>query len=266
VSASISNILRLTAPFLVASLLGGCSSSPLARYPEFPGKKLQSTSALVISDVIVIEALDGDTAKVDLPENVRLAKLCVNMLAGALNDKGYHVDRTRVTSIGLAMHQDRLFRTARTVEDEQQESALLPVAAPPFLIDRLFSDDTLLQQQLQAAYRRLLLTERRKGEPTITIPEAAAVGKRMGGGLVFVLLAGGFNIPVTGQIGRETRNQSRAEEQIAIQKITQLSASLFVLDGETGEVLWDSRSVKRGGVVHPEKFVAMLQDLLLELP
>jgi len=259
-------ILRLTETALLAILLAGCSTSPLARYPEFPAKKLQSESAVVLSDVIVIDALAGDTAKVDLLENAKMAKLCVNMLAGALNDKGYHVDRTLVTSIGLAMNRDRVFRTARRPEEQQQESELLPIASPPFLVDRLFHDDTLLEQQLYATYRRLLLTERRKGEPTITIPEAAGVGKRMGGGLLFVLLAGGYNIPLTDQMGKETRTRNQAVETVTVQKITQLSATLFVLDGETGEVLWDDRSVRRGGVVHREKLVSMLQDLLLALP
>jgi hypothetical protein len=88
----------------------------------------------------------------------------------------------------------------------------------------------------------------------------------MGGGLMFVLLAGGSNIRITDQIGKEARAGKGELDVVTVQKITQISAMLYVLDGETGEVLWDDRSVKRGGIIYREKLVSMLQDMLLELP
>lgn len=251
---------------LAIHLLMGCGTSPLARYPDFPLKKSQAASTIVLSDVVIIDELIGDTAKVDIIENTKLSKTCLNMLAGALNDKGYHVDRTLLTSIGLAMKRERVYKIVQTPDDQQRDVELLPSAAPPFFIDQIFRNDSSMQQQLQTLYMRLLNTERKKGQPAITIPEAVSIGRKVGGGLVFVILAGGHNVPVTNQIGKYTQTQSLTFDRVTVQQITQLSVMLFVFDGLTGEILWDDHSVKKGGLIYKEKFVSMLQDILNELP
>jgi len=251
----------------IALFFCGCASSPLSRYPDFVSKKNQSTSGLIMTDAVIVDEIPGDTGKVDLVENSKIARMCLNVLAGRLNEKGYHIDRSLVSSLGLVMNSNDVYKIVENENEKDEDIHSLGVASPPFYINNfIFSDSTVRQQLLTLYIRLLYIDHKKKYEPAIQIPEAAVIGKRLGGGLIFVLFVTGSNVPLSVRNGTEEANEGMASTKIAVEQISQVSTLLYILDGETGEVVWDDRVIRQGGIVHQEKLFEMLNKLLDELP
>ncbi len=244
--------------------ISGCGTSPLARYPDFPVQKTRYPSTVILADAVIIHAVLGDTEKVDIPENAGLGRMCLNMLAGRLNDKGYHVDRTLLSSIGMLMNPDKTYKVLRTPADVERDIEELDAGSPPFFVDEVFKSDTALRRNLQGLYLKLSVVERGKGDSSFLIPEGGTIGRRVGGGLMCVILVGGYNVPAASQSGQY--HGPPTLEKVTVQHVTQMSARLFFLDSMTGEVLWDDRVAKIGGLVMKEKIAGMLEDLLEEIP
>lgn len=214
----------------------------------------------------MIDALLGDTGKVDLIENVSEGKMCLNAFAGKLNEKGYRVDRTLLSSIGLLMNRNQPYKVVRTAEEQFVESDKLFVDTPPFFIHEIYARDSVLLERLSTVYTTLINTLDHKGESPIVIPEAIEVGKAMGGGTLVIALVGGYNVSITNQIGRETPSSSLTLGKVAVQHVTQLSLMFYMIDASSGQVIWDDRRYIKGGVIHKQKIVSMIESLVAELP
>ena len=215
---------------------------------------------MIMSDAIVIEKGRGDIQKVDLIENVGIARMCINDLADELRSKGYNIDRTLVSSIGLILPHNALFRIVRTEAERDLDPEMLSAQPPPFYVSDQLKRDSADVQALERLYYRLLTTERHAGERLIRIPEAAEVGKRIGGGLVFVVFVRGYEVPLNFQ------KSEQSNEIIATAQASEVTVSLFALDSATGDVVWDDRIVKQGGTIYREKILQLLGKLVDNLP
>jgi len=213
-----------------------------------------------MSDAIVIQQEMKGIQKVDLIENVGYARLCINDLADELKSKGYTIDRTLVSSIGLILPRGEPYRLIRAEGERDLDPEKLSVQSPPFYVSDVLSRDSTDLQTLERLYYRLLTTERHSGEPPIRIPEAREVGMKIGGGLVFIVFVRGFEVPVNLQ------KRERQGEMIAMQQASEVTVSLFVLDASTGDVVWDDRVVKNGGTIYREKILQLLGKLVDNLP
>ncbi len=257
------NILLL---LFIGLLLNGCSSSPLARYPGFLMDKSQSSSGMIMTDVAVIDNLRGQGTQMDVVANGKTAQMCLNVLAGKLNEKGYHINRTLISSMGMGMNANNVYKIVRDESVEDDEVQLLSVASPPFYVNKRIFPDSISQHELQVLFLRLLNSSHKENEPEIQIPEAESVGKQLGGGLIFMLFVRGFNVPVATQNGSEVQPESMSDTKIAIQFTSEVSTALYVFDSETGNIVWDDRVIRKGGVVFPGKIFEMLNKLVDELP
>ena len=250
---------------LAAIIAAGCGSSPLSRYPLFPQARTTHSSAVILADALMIDELLGDTAVVNLPENARNGLMCVNMLAGKLNEKGYHVDKGYLSSMGLLLLPDRVFRVARTDDDAHGDPDALNVEVPPFYLGAPFDTNPPLTDSLRTLFFRLARTQRAKGDTAMRYREAVTVGRRFGDDLIFVLLVGGFNVPA-GRSSTETASGDYLLGNVPVRQSTEIAMTFYALDASTGEVLWDDRKVRSGGTLHKEKLLEMLGDLVTELP
>lgn len=257
------NILLL---LFVGLLLNGCSSSPLSRYPGFLMDKSQSTSGMIMADVAVIDNLRGQGTKMDIVANGKTAQMCLNVLAGKLNEKGYHINRTLISSMGMGMNANDVYKIVRDESEENDDVQSLNVASPPFYVNNLVFSDSTSRHELQALVLRLLNSSHKENEPEIQIPEAESVGKQLGGGLMFMLFVRGFNVPVATQNGSSAQPESMSDTKIAFQYTSEVSTTLYVFDSETGNIVWDDRIARKGGVVFPGKIFDMLNKLVDELP
>lgn len=246
--------------------MAGCSTSPLARHPDFIERKKNFPPAIVMTDFIIIDAPAGDTSKVDLVENLSEAKMCLNLFAGNLNERGYRVDRTLISSIGLLMNRNQPYKVVQTVEDQQVAERELSTRNPPFFIHAIYAKDVTLLEKLSTIYTMLINSHERKGESPLMIPEAIEVGKAMGGGTLVIALVGGYNVPITSQIGKETSSQSLTRGIVTTQHVTQLSMAFYMIDASSGLVIWDDRRYVKGGIIHKQKIVDMIESLIVGLP
>lgn len=250
---------------ILALLALGCGGSPLSRYPLFLQAKTAHSSAVILSDALTIDELLGDTAVVNLPENARNGLMCVNMLAGKLNEKGYHVDKAYLTSMGLLVLPTNVYRVARTDDDARGDPDALSIETPPFYVGPPFDKNPSLKDSLRTLYFRLARTVRGKGDTAMRYPEAVTVGRHYGDEVIFVLLVGGFNVPA-GRSSTQTASGDYLLGDVPVHQSTQVALALYALDASTGEVLWDDRKERSGGTLHKEKLIEMLGDLVSEFP
>lgn len=258
--------LRFNSLFLLIVVLIGCSSSPLVRYPDFPERKRKFTSTIILSDVIVINALIGDTGSVDLIENQKIAKTCLQLYAGKLNEKGYNVDRTLLSSVGLLVNKNRRYHVVKTAGEQLYEPEELELLTPPLYLHKLFTQDTIRRQLLTVVYSSLLDFEKRKGDENKIIPAAPYLSKSLSGGMLAVVFVGGYNVGATKQYGQYLSPFSLTEEKISVQPISQFSMMFYLIDSSTGEVVWDDKIIMKGGLMHGEKLQRMVEKLCEELP
>lgn len=213
-------------------------------------------------DYLVIDGLFGDTNKVDIVENKRIAGRLLADCADSLSRKGYPVRMTTLSSMGLLMKQEKGYKVAQTANARSEE---LQIAHPPFLIDTLFLPDTILEHLVHVYSSLINLPEKRR-DVSFVIPEAMPIGKRINCEMIAIVLAGGFNEPVSMGVGKATVNGSVTGGIIGLQSVSQLSMLFFVIDARNGEIIWEDRRFMSGGVLYPDKILGMARELVAELP
>jgi hypothetical protein len=245
--------------------LSGCGNSPSNLYHAFPEKKKHFADMAIVMDYVMIEALMGDTSKIDLIENRRVGGALLTLCADSLSRKEYPVRKTVFSSIGLLMQRDKPFRVVRTPEAEHADAEGLPLGSPPFYVDDLFLPDSIIGP-LMNTYNSLINLPERKEGVTNTIPEAVAVGRQVECSTIMVVLVGGVNVPVSKGIGTATPNTSLTMGIQTLQGMSRLSMMFFIIDAKTGDIIWDDRKFVNGGVVYPDKILRTAGDLLEGLP
>ncbi len=221
---------------------------------------------MIMTDVAIIDNLRGQGTQMDVVANGKTAQMCLNVLAGSLNQKGYHINRTLISSMGMGMNANDVYKIVRDEYEDNTDDQSLNVASPPFYVNNLLFPDSASRRELQVLVLRLLNSSHKENEPEIQIPEAASVGKQLGGGLIFMLFVRGFNVPVATQNGSGSQDESMSDTKTAIQYTSSVSTTLYVFDSENGNIVWDDQVTRRGGVVFPGKIFEMLNKLVDELP
>lgn len=250
---------------LVVLSLAGCGSSRLSSFPEFPTHKARLGKSVIVADFLVMRASGGDTASVDLAANKASADTILRFVQAHLDAKGYGVGNRLLSSVGLLLDSSftaNVFHTSE-LDLEGVDDALS--IHPPFYLYQALRRDPGLTSLIGALYRKLvMLEESDAGYPPM--PEMVPLGKVFGGGMVFLLLGGGFEVAAGSGGDGVTAGRADAQAKIGYQTITQASLHLFVLDSETGDVLWTDHRVSRGGMVYDDKFIRMAGLMLQDLP
>lgn len=249
----------------MALTAAGCGSSRLDTFPEFPGHKARLGTSRIFADFVVMKATSGDTAAVDLGENKAAADTLLRFVQAQLDAKGYQVAGRLLSSVGLLVDSSVVANVTRTseLEVEGEESGI--AFHPPFYLYQAFRRDPALTGLLTRLYRRLaLLGDDERGHPAMS--EAVPLGRAFGGGMMFILLGGGFEVSAGAELRAAATPAAEQGAKIGYHSISQASLHLFVVDGGTGEVLWTDHQVSKGGMVYGDKFIRMAGILLEDLP
>ncbi len=246
-------------------LLAGCGSSRLASFPEFPSHKARLGKSVIVADFLVMKASDTDTASVNLAANKASADTMLRFVQERLDAKGYNVSNRLLSSVGLLLDSSFTANVSHTSElDREGEDAALAIH-PPFYLYQALRRDPALTSLIGALYRKLaLMEESDAGYPPMA--EMVPLGRVFGGGLVFLFLGGGFEVPAGTGFEGVAAGRADAQAKIGYHAVTQASLHLFVLDPESGNVLWTDRQISRGGTVYDDKFIRMAGLLLEDLP
>ncbi len=243
----------------------GCGSSMLSTYPEFPSHKARLGKSVIITDFLVLKATNSDTAEVDLAANKDAADTLLHFVQNHLDAKGYNVTNRLLSSIGLLMDSTTTARVSHSSEMDREGEDATMFFHPPFYLYQPIRRDPTVQFLLEGLYRKLtMMKEDDTGHPALA--EMPPLGKVFGGGMVFIFLGGGFEVSPGGELSGVRAPGAEANSKIAYHAISQASLHMFVLDSETGNILWTDKQVIKGGMMYPAKFIRMAEHLLLDLP
>jgi PBP1b-binding outer membrane lipoprotein LpoB len=248
---------------LLTVTLYGCASSPLSRHSssDVINSKSNNQTTILLADAVIVDGLISDTDVVNVVENKRLAKLALQMFAGRMNEKGYSVDRLLNTSVGILMNSNIPYRVNTESEDKKIEIAELEIGKAPFYLHDLFVQDTLRGKLLTTVYSSLMENKRLGDYAIKNIPAATYLSKSLGGGLIGVIFIGGYNAGVTNEYGKYLPPTSQTEDKVAIRKISRYSMMFYLIDGSSGEIVWDDEVNIKGGEMYNSK----LQDMVNEI-
>ena len=252
--------------FVYPIFFTGCHVSRATIYPDFVRQKNDLGAVTVLSDIMLIEALRGDTSKIDVVENEDIAVSELQMCADHLREKGYMIQNTTLTSIGLLMNPGQIYKVARTQDDVNLREDVLPMAYPPFYVDPLIRRDSMVEMSLARLYTSVLNIGQRQDTERTYIASARVLGRHIGAKTIMILLTGGFNVPITKGVMEPTEPTNRGEKTVAVRPRSQISMLLYIVNAVTGEVVWEDRVFKNEGVVHKKRILDMLEGLLEDLP
>jgi len=220
---------------------------------------------MIVSDFLVMRATVTDTAEVDIPANKFMADTLMAYTQGVLETKGYNVGGRFLSSVGILLDPSVTARVTGGGDDGDSEWGMSVYEHPPFYLYQTLRRDTTLKLLMAGMYRSLLRIQEGDGAYP-AVREIVPLEKILGGGMVFVFMGGGYEVPAS--IGQaEAAAPVTAElTKIGFHSISQASLYLYVLDAGTGEVLWTDHQIRKGGMMYREKFIEMAGKLLEDLP
>ena len=244
----------------------GCHVSRGTVYPDFIKQKDGLGEITILSDIMVIQAIRGDTTKIDVVENKDIAVSELQLCADHLRGKGYQVRNTVLTSIGLLMNPDKVYKLVRTPDDQLLRDDALATGYAPFYLDPLVGRDSIVQKSIAGIYSAIINIGQKQDTLRTFVTQARILGRYLGVKTVMVLLTGGFNVPITKGIAEETTNPDKGIKAMGVRPRTQISMLLYIINSVSGEIIWEDRVFKNEGIIHKDRVLDMLTELLQDLP
>ena len=246
--------------------LSGCSTSPLVRYPTFLEKKKDFKTITLVEEFLILDAMATETSLVNLPENQKWARICLDYFASTLQGKGYPITNSFVTSIGLLAEKNRQYKLISIPVEGKLSDVDIPRGYPPFYLNDAFKGDTLHEQLLQKVYLRLLGYEKEKEDSVSYVRTSRFLGKLLGADFIAFLFVGGFNVHASQQFGMLSQSVMRNYEKVSMENKTQITMLFYIVDAQTGEIIWDDHINMSGGIVYKEKLIKMATKILERTP
>jgi PBP1b-binding outer membrane lipoprotein LpoB len=261
------NMYKLFLVVLIGSILiNGCSESPLVRYPKFLEKKQEFKSVSLLADILILDAMSSDTILVNLPENKKLGRVCLDFFASTMQEKGYLLDNSLLTSVGLLAENDRNYKLISSEFEENLSDNEIPQSYPPFYIHDTFNKDTIYKQLLQTVYRRIVGYEKSEEDSSRYLRTSTYLGKLFGTDCFAFLFVGGYNVRATQQSELFKNPKVDSYDKVAYGRISQMTMLFYIVDSRTGEIIWDDHINMKGGLIYKEKLIKIARKILEQLP
>jgi hypothetical protein len=246
--------------------LGGCGNASQSLYPEFINQKNLIQKNTLLSDYVVIEGTLGDINIINVPGNKTVAVELMNRFSDLMNEKGYHIENRILSSIGLVMDRKNSAKVIYSPEDEQRDIEELTLQVPPYFVYQSFARDSALVRALSELYNALINVTKLEGMSNPIVPEAIVLGKSFGGGTLTVLLTGGYNVPAGKELGMQTPSGSNTLGKVTTHSISQVTLMVYIVNLETGELLWSDSRHEVGGTVHKARILRIAEKISDNLP
>lgn len=214
--------------FLFAITMGGCATSPLKYYPDFPKQKQGVAKVTMLEDIIVVEDIAGNIDSVNVDENKVLGNTLLKIFNDELNQKGYLVEKTMLSSIGLTLNPNNQYQVVGAPS----------TGNPPFYIDEAIIQDPDMKQKLTTLFNSLGTYIKKEGEPSKVIPDAPSLRIGTESDALLVILAGGRKVSLGKQIGQGVLTTMLTLGTVATWQTSTTVMQLYIVDLKSGEVLW----------------------------
>lgn len=250
----------------VVMLLSACAPTPIKYYPNFAAGKSSLGTTVLLADVFIIEGIVGDTEKVDVPLNRELGDSLIEYFSQELGKVGYPITRPTFASVGTPLNKRGVYRYALTPDDQQLDATILPVGNPPFYIQENFKDTSMQGIRWRNVCRALLETPFEPEASHTIIQDVAALGENLHATTLCVLFATGFNVPVTQRIIDKESTPNVRIGRTGDEYQSQSSLTIYMVDVQSGELLWSDQLMLKGGTVYLGKLVHLVDLIIARLP
>jgi hypothetical protein len=240
--------------------------TPLAFYPDFSTQKEAIESVTLFGDIVVLRDIKGNQDLVSLVENRELWKLFKDVFREELQRKGYNIERSLLTSMGLLMEETRRMKVERTLEDRELKIQDLTVANPPFFIDEQFKSNPELMDKLEALYGVLDKFRKYRGDANMIIDEATSLQQGIKGEALFIVFIAGRNVPLTKQIGQALISSIATLGTFYIYDTSGLFYNLYVITPHNGELIWADYNYMKGGNVNAKSVRTEARTFARKIP
>jgi hypothetical protein len=256
----------LTSVIFCIIIIGGCSHSPIARYPAFPERMQELKTVSLLAEFLILDATSGDTNLVNIPENKKLGRTCLDLFASRMQEKGFVLNNSLLTSVGLLAENDRYYKVISSEPDEKLSDEKIPEGYPPFYVSDTFKKDTLHEQLLRTVYRRIVGYEKNEDDSSGYVRTSTFLGKLFGTDCFAFLFVGGYNVHASQQSELIINPKGDSYEKVSYERITQMTMLFYIVDSRTGEIIWDDHISMKGGLIYKEKLIKMANKILSRLP
>lgn len=275
---------RFTVPVYAAGfaipllLLLGCGGTPRPRklHPDFSPERLRPL--VMLMDVGLLRDVPGDMDELRVYEGLSVADSLAARFSATLASKHYRVGRTMLTSMGLSWPPTWEFLTITTPAQEPLPSAEKPRKHPPFFTNDSLSRDVVMLTTVASMYREVRWARTRKLEKKPSLPVVSAPML-----LKYLNAAEGSDLLVVLVSGREVSRGKKAGNLLLTMAAVAASAGgsptvmpvldnggvmldAFIVDGQTGELLWSDSKVIEGQRAHWPTVGALAHRVMAELP
>jgi len=180
--------------------------------------------------------------------------------------KGYPLSRSLLASMGMPFGGRAVYSLVSTSEERETDIDDLPKKQAPFFIGAEIDSSDEAKHQWKHICSSLLQTPFKPEATHTIIAEASEFGKRLNASTLFVCFATGISVPA-GERARDIHmHPNKPQGYVAEEKISQATVTLYVIDVESGELLWADQSIITGGTVYVGKMYILLERVLSRLP
>jgi hypothetical protein len=219
-----------------------------------------------MADVLIIEDVLNDSDKVDVVMNKEMGDSVLETFSTKLHNKGYQIDDMMMTSVGLPSDQRHAYKVITTESDQHIKTEFLPMGVSPFYLHEKFRQDSLLRQSLTSVYKSLVLVSPESEAEHTIIQDAELLGQRSGAKTMFIVLLGGYSAALTNQYNEELSTNNVPGGNVALWHVSQTTVMFYIIDVETGELIWHDNAFVQGGTVNKEKLLRMAETIVDRLP
>ena len=250
----------------VVHAISGCGVTPLKYYPDFPTQKETIRRLALMTDVIIVDESFGDTSRVDMPLSMDIGREILEPFKAGMLQKGYPVDSTIFTSVGLMLGRNRMFKVVETSTERGISSQDLPAGKPPFYLDASLRIDSARRQAVTSVYKSLVLTSVDHEAQHTVIQDAILLGGLTGEATLCVVFVGGYNSSLIRQQTQATTSHRSTVGGVAVRSVSQVSVTLYLIDTKEGELIWSDQATGMEGTIYREKILTLVAKLIDDLP
>jgi hypothetical protein len=243
--------LYLLASVSILGLMSACAVQTVKIYPDFVQQKQKINTMTILCDYYVVDDVKGKVDLADVPRNLEAAKTAMDALDAQLAGKGYKIVGKEVASMGL--YEKNSTKTYKLATEKspasKEEIEKLPIAPPPFYVNKSLCDSEEKVNALGTAMMKLSTYTRKAGQPATTIPEATQIRTGYNEDAILFLFMRGRDVPLGKSILEGTATAVLSLGMFSAYHVSYAAAFIYMVDSKTGEIIWSDGTY--GEDMHP---------------
>jgi hypothetical protein len=269
---AVSGILRNVAILLtMATISFGCAATtPSSRYPDFPQQKKNIKQLAAIGDVVIThmeeKPLEKKNYVVDISECKRLGDVVLRLMSSGFRHKGCSIMQRHMSSVGATLNENIKCKVAGTTREYDERIHSLPQQSPPFFVSPFFSKQAGDRDKLISLYLDLANFKDGEKSKLKLLPDAMAIGKLLEADTLLVVSVTGCNVLLEKSIKDAVISSVLTLGFFSRWDTSQILIKLFIVDTQTGQMLWFDKEYLKGASVDQELLLRLANKLVERVP